>query len=374
MPGRSRNVHQRVRLWVRGVVKPPFIIYALPRSRTFWLSRFLAYGEWECGHDQLRHLRSLDDVTSWFAQPNIGTVETAAAPWWRLLRKLRPDVRTITIRRLVSEVMESLLRIFPNLNRPALLNQLRHLDRKLDQIEARIPGVLSVPYTDVASEETCQNIFEYCLPYSHDKPWYICMSEINMQVNIHGYLKYYFAHKTQLDKLGKIAKYQTIAGMRPEISSAFDGMTYQQEPFDTFFRDGQALFAEHLTAVGEAPDAVLGKNIALMRTIEAVGALQVTTARCNGRMFGYLMTVISPSLESPDIISATHTTFFATAGARGLGMKLQRCANEALKSRGVTEAAMRAGSRGNGPKMGALYRRLGAERVGEMYLLNLKAV
>ena len=70
---------------------PPFVVYALPRSRTFWLSRFLCYAEWNCGHDEIRHARSLDDVRAWFSQSYTGTVETAAAPWWRLIQRLRPD-------------------------------------------------------------------------------------------------------------------------------------------------------------------------------------------------------------------------------------------------------------------------------------------
>ncbi len=28
----------------------PFVVFGLPRSRTAWLSRFLTYGDWVCGH------------------------------------------------------------------------------------------------------------------------------------------------------------------------------------------------------------------------------------------------------------------------------------------------------------------------------------
>ena len=79
-----------------------------------------------------------------------------------------------------------------------------------------------------------------------------------------------------------------------------------------------------------------------MAVLEGFGALQITTARSNGRMFGYLLTVIGPALEFPDITSATNTFFYASREFPGLGMKLQRASIEALRARGVTEVLMRA--------------------------------
>ena len=57
---------------------PPFVVFALPRSRSAWLARFLTWGDWMCGHDELRHCRSLDDVRAWLAMPCAAWV---AAPW-----------------------------------------------------------------------------------------------------------------------------------------------------------------------------------------------------------------------------------------------------------------------------------------------------
>ena len=54
-------------------------------------------------------------------------------------------------------------------------------------------------------------------------------------------------------------------------------------------------------------------------------------------------------------------------------MKLQRAAIETLQARGVNEVFFRAGVRGSGPRMGAMYRRLGAADDGQLYKLNLKA-
>lgn len=352
-----------------GSVTPPFIVYALPRSRTFWLSQFLSYRDWHCGHDEVRRARSLDDVRAWFSQSSTGTIETGAAPWWRLVQKYRPDIRTVTIRRPVHEVVESLARF--GFDRDPVTRMMMRLDHKLDQIEARVPGVLSVDFADLASEDGCASVFEHCLPLSHDPEWFRLIAPLNLQTDMAALVRYARAFQPQLDKLTKTARHASIAAMRPR-DRPLDGMTIAPEPFDDFLRDGAPLFERHLIEVGEAPDAWRDKNLPRMRALDGAGGLQVMTARSNGRMFGYLMTIISPSLEATDVISAQHLTFYASKDVPGLGMKLQRAAIDVLRERGVDELFLRAGVRGDGPRMGVLYRRLGSEDFGQMFRLDLK--
>ena len=51
-------------------------------------------------------------------------------------------------------------------------------------------------------------------------------------------------------------------------------------------------------------------------------------------------------------------------------MRLLMRANDALRERGVQQIWMRAGVAGSGPRMGAVYRRLGAQPWGELYKLE----
>lgn len=151
-----------------------------------------------------------------------------------------------------------------------------------------------------------------------------------------------------------------------------DAFSYQQEPFEDWFRDGTELFDEHLVHVGEQPGAYATKNLPLLRTLDTLGVMQITTARGhNGRMLGYLMAIICPSFESETKLEAMHTTFFASSDAPGLGLRLQRASIDALRARGVSCVVFRAGTRGSGPRMGALYRRLGAEEFGQLFMLEL---
>ncbi len=350
----------------------PFIVFGLPRSRTAWLSRFLTHGDWVCGHDELRHMRSLDDLRAWFTQPCIGAVETAAAPWWRMLAKLAPDAGVAVIRRPVEQVVESLLKI-PGLSfdREALTQNMRALDRKLGQIEARIPGALSVSFDSLNDEATCAALFEHCTGQRHDPDHWVTLAPQNIQINMPALVRYYQAYAKPLEKLGKIAKHTILTGMALRTPVSSDGVKIQPEAFDEWLRDAGSLFDEHLVQVGEAPGDWQGKNIPLMRALYDIGAMQIMTARCNGRMFGYLMTLISPSLVSKDVTCAEHATFFASPEFPGLGLKLQRAAAVALKSRGVDEIIMKAGVRGSGERIGSIYRRLGAQNDGQAYRLQL---
>lgn len=297
--------------------------------------------------------------------PNVGTVETGCSPFWRLIPN---DTKTITIRRDPDECIQSLMKVGP-FNLTTLKPHIYKLNSKLDQIEHRVPDVLSIDFNDLRSEDTCKQLFEHCLPYQHDPAWWQHLDSTNLQIDFAYMLRYFQAYQPQLNKLAKQAAHRIVANMAraPEI----DGITIQEEPFAQFYKDGQKLFAEHLVQVDEAPDMAPNKNIELMQALEDIGCLQVMTARSNGRMFGYLMTVMGPSLESRDLKMATHTTFYRDASFKGLGTKLLKTSNDALVSKGVSEIHFRAGVRGSGPRLGSLYKRMGAEPNGEMYVLNV---
>lgn len=349
-----------------------FFVLGLPRSRTAWLARFLSYGDWNCGHEELRHMRSLDDIRSWLSQPCVGSAETGAAPWWRLMERYAPDARIVVVRRPPGESVESLMRIPGVLFDRAHVEKLtRQLDRKLDQIEGRMANVFSVSFDSLGDEEVCARVFEHCLPYRHDRAHWKRLARLNIQADMRALMKHFLAFRPQLDRLALVAKHQALAQMATREPIVPAGFTFQAESFDAWERDAPGLFEAHCVLVGEAPSDWKGKNIPLMRGFYQRGAMQIMTARCNGRMFGYLMTLLTSSMASADLKSAVHTTFFASPDFPGLGMKLQRAALAKLKEDGIDEVFMQAGVRGSGERLGTMYRRLGAEHDGQMFRLNL---
>jgi len=185
----------------------PFLILALPRSRTAWISKFLTYGEWHCGHEQLRYMRSIEDVISWHGMGEIGTAETAAAPHWRLALALFPDLNIITIRRDRREVLDSFARMGIGGEAPGTM--LERLDRKLDQIERRGPNVTAIDYHELDSESGAKRLWESTLPYPFDREWYSLLAPLNIQLSLPHLLRYYSAHESQIVRFAAVAKETT---------------------------------------------------------------------------------------------------------------------------------------------------------------------
>jgi hypothetical protein len=346
-----------------------FIVLGLPRSRTAWLAKFLTYGDYICGHEELRHARSLDDVKTWIGMGYVGSAETAAAPWWRTLLRLAPDVRVVIVRRPVRDVVESLVRLGfdPASSEPVM----RRLEAKLRQAAKRIPGALVVEFDALNDEAICAKVFEHCLPYKYDSLHWARWASVNVQCDMRMMTRYAVAFRPQLEKLASVAKHYELKELVLKPVTDPETVTLQVEDCATWRKDGKKLFEEHCAIVGEDPREWQTKNWALFDALERIGAMQIVTARSNGRMFGYLMTVLSPSLVNDGILSATNTTFYADPGLPGLGGKIQRFALQELRDRGVNEVFWEAGKRGSGPRIGALYRRLGAAEHGETYRLQL---
>lgn len=196
----------------------------LPRSRTAWLAAFLSYGGFQCGHEELRHMRSLGDVRSWLARPMTGTAETAAAPYWRLLQKLAPEARVVIVRRPVEEAVESFMRLGLHndgaTGRERLLRAFQYGDAKLRQAGARLPGALQVSYADLEREETCARVFEHCLPYSHDSSWWRRLASVNIQCDVQALFRDFQNFLPQIMALADIAAREMRGDLRRRVSAS----------------------------------------------------------------------------------------------------------------------------------------------------------
>lgn len=349
----------------------PFLVLALPRSRTAWLSHFLSYSGWIVTHEHLRYMRSLDDVKTWFTLPQVGSVETTAAPFWRLLDKYAPDTKVLTVRRPVEEVVESLVKAGLGAEPHDIRKAMLRMDRKLDQLEGRLANVKSVEYSSLVEETTCEEVFEWCLPFHHNRLWWAQLSASNIQIDFFALMRYVSAYLPQLNKLEAQARQSMFRDLtiRPV---EMNGVEIKEESYASWVRDCQPLFKQHCLEVGESPDNWTNKNLGMMEKLYNLGFMQFMVARSNGRPFGYLLTMLSPSLEAKGRTISQHTAFYAGAELPGLGLKLQRAAASALKEKGVYEIFMRAGVRGSGDRVEALYRRLGAQDFGKMFRIELE--
>lgn len=354
---------------------PPFIVLAAPRSRSAWLARFLTYREWTCEHESIRHMGALEDVRAWLSQERVGTVETGGAAWWRLLHRYAPDARVVVVRRPVEEIIESFARA--PLRSPWTLDigQLRQrlvgVDRKLAQAAYRLPNVVSVTFADLEDEATCARVFTHCLPYEWDRAWWELISGLNVQADLDLLWRHYRAFEGRTERLREAAKAAILADMHRAEGFCPDSVTISEEPFSSYFPGAIEEIRRHSVWIGEGSRLPDHMNFGLMREFADLGCLQVTMARSNGRVVGYLLTTIQPTFIDSRLMAAHHTSIWADPATPGIALRMLRFANDRLRSKGVDEIILRAGTRGDGPRLGALFRRVGSEPAGQLFRLEV---
>ena len=157
----------------------PFVVFALPRSRTAWLSKYLAYGGERVGHDVAAKSASVEDFFHAFDEGMIGTVETGAMAGWRLLRERFSAAAIAVVRRPIEDVKLSLSQ-FGVAPRDGDLEARSAL---LDEIE-REPGVLSMTFRDLYEQKNRRRMFEHCLVVYGWKPeWDARWAHVNVQID-----------------------------------------------------------------------------------------------------------------------------------------------------------------------------------------------
>lgn len=350
-----------------------FLILGLPRSRTKWISEFLTYNDYYCGHDELTRVRQLEDVESWLIQENTGSVETGAAPFWRLALHLKSDLKLVTIRRDPLECAYSAVKAGLTNDLDSTIRYFQYLDKKLDQIERRTK-CRSYKYEDLEKEEICKDLFEYLLPYKHDSKRWSVLNSINIQINIPALKRYVNSYQLQISRLNNIARQKSLTILNSKRTDHNHDLEFDFVSFKEFINNGQISLEQHCSEIGEDPENYLNKNLDLLQKLDDIGSLQVTVAKSNGKIFGYLISIISESLEVPGRLAACHTAFFGSSDYPGIGLKLQRKALEGLQQKNVFEVIMRAGVRGAADRTATLYKRLGAEPFGTYYRLELEKI
>lgn len=351
----------------------PFLVLAQPRSRTAWLSSFLTYGPWYCGHEEARHLRSIEDAASWLNTPFTGSAETAVAPYWRTLVKLRPDVKIVTVRRPVQESIDSFNKLPFQWDQTFLRNRVEQIDRKLDQIKARLSGVMEVNFHDLTDEATCAALFEHCLELPHNSPRWQQMSTMNIQCNMGHISRYVGAHLHSMQKMAGAAKQDALNDFqRRAVFREGSELSFREETdYDAWLTMAKPLIAEHAVAAGFPADHVDDFDHELMRYDLEHGRLQIISCSSNGRMHGYLLTSKGPMMAQKGKWLGEHTALFASPLVPGVGRKLIKAANEALRHHGIDFIKYRAGVNADGPRLAKLFERMGAKNIGEAFIQPL---
>lgn len=296
------------------------------------------------------------------------------APYWRLINRYAPGCRVLVVRRPIPEVLESVKKQgIQGVELPKLLDRLIYLDHKLDQIEERLPNTISVNFDELNDYEVASIAFEHCTGMSLSVAWWAHWQHINVQADFDAVTRYTWTHLKQLASLSYSAAHQMRADLTSRAPAKIDdGLEINEESFVSSFPDAEGLVESHCLAIGQPADEWTRNNIPLFQAMDETGCLQVLTARANGKMFGYLVSILGPSTESMTDRSATHTLFYASQEWPGAGLRLQREALHRLKDKGIAEVVMRSWL-GAGARIEALYKRIGAERDGSLYRIRLES-
>lgn len=155
-----------------------WIIVALPRSRTKWLSEWLGFeGRYAVGHDLAVECSSIADFEDALDAVD-GTVETGAMLAWRLLRQ-REGLRIATISRPLPEIVNSFLSKGVQVDVGELIARAEMLEALQGQ-----PGVKSFTFADLASESACATLWEFLLRRDFDFEWWAEMRGKNIQIDL----------------------------------------------------------------------------------------------------------------------------------------------------------------------------------------------
>ncbi len=328
----------------------PFVVFGLPRSRTAWLSVFLTHKDWVCGHDLIAEINSASDLRQMLEQPNTGTVETGIGYAWPLIRYWFPEARFAVIRRPLAEVRASLL------NQGLTLERLENDEATLDQIAA-LPGTLSVTFAELNTETGCRRLFEHCLGTPMDTGWWSGLAEQNIQID--------FARRKTEMTLHR----ERVIGVARELHGLMSEVIFAVERWDDVTPECLPLLQAHHDEVGANLGQPYDLDIPTITALDRTGQLAIFTARLLGKLVGYLAFIITPNLESRGLRIGFRNTFYVMPQHRGFGLRLHRFAIDELRRRGIKHFSLRVGTRGSGPKLKSLYRRLGAKPDGELYNL-----
>lgn len=141
----------------------PFLVLGLPRSRTFWCSRYLSAFGRRVDHDILIDMTTLDDLPKYFDRPGAAAVDTTLGLVWEGVVGLLPDVRLAVITRPVEAVIRSFAHL--GMTGEEFEAWLRKYATHLDALVAT--GRCHVTqYDALATDDGAGELFEYC----HGRP------------------------------------------------------------------------------------------------------------------------------------------------------------------------------------------------------------
>lgn len=117
-------------------------------------------------------------------------------------------------------------------------------------------------------------------------------------------------------------------------------ITFQEEPFAQFFRDGQALFVQHHKELAVNQGKIkMDLDEQKYQALEDAKILFVLTVRDHGYLIGYLVAFVMPHMhyKSAGLMALTDMYFIRPQSRRGCGARMFVEFEKRMKARGVVQ-------------------------------------
>lgn len=144
-------------------------------------------------------------------------------------------------------------------------------------------------------------------------------------------------------------------------------ITYQREEWKSCLSEMERLWPLHWQEVAADKDVIpLEPNYQMYDMIDQTGQLHVVTARCDGNLIGYHVSIVRPHLHYKSSLSSFTDMYFVHPDHRKgmVGVKLFKEAEKSLKQRGVQK--MFTGTKLS-LDMGRIFERLGWRETERLY-------
>ena len=192
-----------------------YIVFSLPRSRSFWLSNFLTVRGKICGHDEMVNCGSIAEAVEVFNDLR-GSCETGAVLGWKLIRKLWPELKIVVVFRPLGEVVESLgkkMTITKEIEEDLYLKSLMLMN------VAKLPGVMVTTFEALRDQGICKDVFEFCNEDTFSPIRWRLMEGVNIQVDFD-------------ERIGRLGRnYKALTQLKSELSVAMADISPPYQPW-----------------------------------------------------------------------------------------------------------------------------------------------
>lgn len=340
-------------------MSPPFIVMALPRSRSAWLAHYLSMPGQVIGHDLAVTSGSLAEFITQVRERG-GTVETSAMLGWRTIRAALPEARIIVLRRPLGEVIFS----FNKLGQKIDFEDLARREAMLADC-GQSQGVRNIQVRELDYASTGKWLFERCLGQPWDEAWWNHVRRLNIQINFAERVAFLQRNAERLALLkAEIGATELLlaSGPRPLIGL---------EPFAGMWEEGAKLGAGHFAEVAEGDEPLRPYRLdwQLVNQGALAGNFRTTTARsAEGELLGYIGWTVHLDPESFGLLVAEQGPWYTSPGAgSSLGHRLFQRSLEDLREMGVSLVNTHHRMHGRGADIGHYFQRLGGTKTEEQH-------